>query len=320
MMRIAFPLFHLLSLAILSFILTVAECPTIAAFPANKPYPGKPVIPVFPHLPVPPNEKAVANYDWPTLQVFLPPRAKANGTSCVICAGGAYIFEWLPGEAYPEALWLNHLGVTAFVLKYRLPKGGLPPSGTPWPLQDVRRAVQIVRDNAKKWHLDPHRVGVMGFSAGGSLASLAGTHWLAGNSEAANPLNHFSTRPDFLILGYPVISMRAGITHVGSRRALLGRHPRHSQVLYFSSELHVNPTTPPTFIFCARDDHAVSNANSILFYQALRRNHVACEFKHFNKGGHGFGMGNPKLDSGHWTADCARWLAKMGWLKPARTH
>ena len=276
------------------------------------------VIPVFPHLNVPKSQQTVANYAWPTLQYFPAPAAKANGAAVVICPGGGYVEEVMQWEGYGPAAWMNKLGVTAFVLKYRLPKGKLPPGGVPWPLQDVRRAVQIIRAHAKQWHIDPHRIGVMGFSAGGHLASMAGTHWVPANPNAADPLNRFSTRPDFLVLGYPVISMKRSITHPGSRQNLLGNHPPRSEVLYFSSELQVNATTPPTFITCARDDNIVPIQNSIRFAAAMHKVGVPCDFKLFNVGGHGFGLGRPGQDSDAWTGDCARWLRRMGFLSKSR--
>ncbi len=201
-------------------VLLAGVLPAVCSAVATATPPGAAmVIPVFPHLNVPTSQQTVANYAWPTLQYFPAPAAKANGAAVVICPGGGYTVEVMQWEGYGPAAWMNKLGVTAFVLKYRLPKGKLPRSGVPWPLQDVRRAVQIIRAHAKQWHIDPHRIGVMGFSAGGSVASLAGTHWLPGNPGAADPLNRFSTRPDFLVLGYPVISMKRSITHYASRIA-----------------------------------------------------------------------------------------------------
>ncbi len=292
--------------------LAMARVPTMQC-PA-----GIRVIPVFPHLKVPENKQTVANYAWPTLQYFPAPAAKANGCAVVICPGGGYAMEWLIGEGYPEAEWLNSLGVAAFVLKYRLPHGNLPPSGVPWPLQDVRRAMQIVRAHAKQWHIDPHRIGVMGFSAGGSVASLAGTHWLPGNPGAADPLNRYSTRPDFLILGYPVISMMPGITHMGSHNNLLGPHAPKIVDEYFSSELSVTVLTPPTFMFYAHDDTAVPHQNEKRFAAALRRSGVPVKLVKFEHGGHGFGLGDPNTDASQWPADCARWLKKMGLLARKR--
>ncbi len=254
----------------------------------------------------------------PTLTLFPAPQNHADGCALVICPGGAYWLEAMSLEGYRVARWFNKLGVSCFVLKYRLPQGKLPPSGIPWPLQDVRRAVQIVRAHAKQWHIDPHDVGVMGFSAGGSVASLAGVHWLPGNPNAANVLDRFSTRPNFLVLGYPVISMMPGITHPGSHNNLLGLHAPPDVDHYFSSELNVTALTPPTFIFYAHDDTTVNHQNEKRFYAALKRNGIASKLIEFKHGGHGFGLGLKGTDSTGWPKDCAQWLKQMHFLTSAK--
>ncbi|MHB1766699.1 MAG: alpha/beta hydrolase [Phycisphaerae bacterium] len=286
------------------------------------------VIPVWPHLNVPAaqrNNKIVDNHSigyvdlhpilWPTLTLFPAPEKLANGCAIVICPGGAYWLEATSLEGNRVARWFNKLGVSCYVLKYRLPQGTLPPGGVPWPLQDVRRAVQIVRAHAKQWHIDPHHVGVMGFSAGGSVASLAGVHWLPGNPDAVNVLNHFSTRPDFLVLGYPVISMIPGITHPGSHNNLLGKHPPLDVEQYFSSELNVTALTPPTFMFYAHDDKTVNHQNEKRFYAALKRNGVPAKLIEFKHGGHGFGLGLKVTDSTQWPKECAAWMKARGLLR-----
>ena len=286
------------------------------------------VIPVWPHLNVPAaqrNNKIVDNHSigyvdlhpilWPTLTLFPAPEKLANGCAIVICPGGAYWLEATSLEGNRVARWFNKLGVSCYVLKYRLPQGTLPPGGVPWPLQDVRRAVQIVRAHAKQWHIDPHHVGVMGFSAGGSVASLAGVHWLPGNPDAVNVLNHFSTRPDFLVLGYPVISMIPGITHPGSHNNLLGKHPPLDVEQYFSSELNVTALTPPTFMFYAHDDTTVNHQNEKRFYAALKRNGVPAKLIEFKHGGHGFGLGLKATDSTQWPKECAAWMKARGLLR-----
>lgn len=294
-----------------------------AAFAAET----QPVIPVWPHLPVPVSQRADHPFStpkgglhfrgpirWPTLQPFLPPTNQANGCAIVICPGGAYVEESITLEGYRVAKWFNRKGVSCFVLKYRLPDGQLPPGGVPWPLQDVRRAVQIVRAHAAEWHIDSHHVGVMGFSAGGSVASLAGVHWLPGNPDAKDPLNRFSTRPDFLILGYPVISMMPGITHPLSHARLLGKEAPQDMDKYFSSELNVTPLTPPAFICYARDDTTVNHQNEKRFYRALKLNGVAAKLIEFNHGRHGFGLGIPGTDSTRWPLACIKWLKQQGFL------
>ena len=302
--------------------LTLSLLPSAAVSAATRP-----VIPVWPHLNVPKSQRADKSFypagrgrhirgpiRWPTLRIYLPPANKADGCAVVICPGGAYVEEAIGLEGYRVARWFNNLGVSCFVLKYRLPNGKLPPSGVPWPLQDVRRAVQIVRAHAKQWHIDPHDVGVMGFSAGGSVASLAGVHWLPGNPNAANVLDRFSTRPDFLVLGYPVISMMPGITHPLSHAELLGKNAQLDVDHYFSSELNVTALTPPAFIFYAHDDHAVNHQNEKRFYAALKRNGIAAKLIEFKHGGHGFGLGLKGTDSTGWPKACAAWLKKERFL------
>lgn len=286
-----------------------------------------PPIPVWPHLPVPANQRTNHTYwtshhklhirapiHWPTLQPFLPAAKEANGCAIIICPGGAYVEESITLEGYSEAKWFNRVGVSCFVLKYRLPEGKLPPGGVPWPLQDVRRAVQIVRAHAAEWHIDPQRVGVMGFSAGGSVASLSGVHWLPGNPNAADPLNRFSTRPDFLVLGYPVISMMPGITHELSHDRLVGKHAPMIVDQYFSSDLNVNALTPPSFVFYAQDDKTVKHQNEKRFCEALKRNGVPVKLLEFKHGGHGFGLGVPGTGSTAWPEECVEWLATKGFF------
>ncbi len=290
----------------------------------------RPVIAVWPHLNVPKNQRADKSFypagrgrhirgpiPWPTLRSYLPPAGKASGCAVVICPGGAYVEEAIGLEGYRVARWFNKLGVTCFVLKYRLPQGQLPPSGIPWPLQDVRRAVQIVRAHAKPWHINSHDVGVMGFSAGGSVASLSGVHWLPGNPNAKNQLNRISTRPDFLVLGYPVISMMPGITHPLSHASLLWKNAPLQVDQYFSSELNVSALTPPAFIFYAHDDHSVNHQNEKRFYAALKRNGIPAKLIEFKHGGHGFGLGLKGTDSTGWPKACAAWLKKERFL-PAK--
>ncbi len=286
-----------------------------AGWPVANRAPSNKVIPVWPNLKVPQNMRARNLHLWPTLTEYLLPPRNANGTAVIICPGGAYMYEAVRHEGYAIAQWLNTLGIQAFVLNYRLPQGGLPPGGVPWPLQDVRQAMRIVRANAQRWHINPKRVGVAGFSAGGHLAAIAGTLFLPGNPNAVHALNRFSTRPDFLILGYPVISMMPGITHPGSHDALLGQHAPRALDRYFSADLMVTSLTPPSFICLARNDTVVPLANSIRFYRALKRNHIPALLRIYNKGEHGFGLGLAGTDSTRWPASCARWLLKIGMIK-----
>lgn len=300
---------------VLMFLALVTVSVARAGWPAANRAPSNKVIPVWPNLKVPQTKRARNLHRWPTLTEYLLPPAKANGTAVVICPGGGYVYEAVHHEGYAIAQWLNTLGIQAFVLNYRLPQGGLPPGGVPWPLQDVRQAMRIVRANARRWHINPKRVGVAGFSAGGHLAAMAGTLFLPGNPNAVHAINRFSTRPDFLILGYPVISMIPGITHPGSHDALLGPHASRALDRYFSADLMVTSLTPPSFICLARNDTVVPLANSIRFYRALKRDHIPAVLRIYNKGEHGFGLGLVGTDSTRWPAACARWLLKIGMIK-----
>ncbi|NNM84734.1 MAG: alpha/beta hydrolase [Phycisphaerales bacterium] len=288
------------------------------------------VIPVWPKLNVPAAQRVVHYHQnkyigqialhpilWPTLSLFPAPRRLANGCAVVICPGGGYSVEAMSLEGYRVARRLNEAGISCFVLEYRLPLGKLPPSGIPWCLQDVRRAVQIVRSHAAAWNINPHDVGVMGFSAGGSVAVLSGVHWLPGNPDAKDPLNRLSTRPDFLVLGYPVISMLPAITHMGSHNNLLGQHPPLDVEQYFSGELNVTALTPPSFIFYAHNDTTVNHQNEKQFYAALVRNRIPAKLVKFKLGNHGFGLGQKGTDSTRWPAMCLRWLKARGFL-PAK--
>jgi len=221
----------------------------------------------------------------PTLTVYLPEKEKNSGTAVVICPGGGYWIEAMDHEGYDFAKYLQERGIAGIVLKYRLPYGH-----PTIPLQDAQHAIRTVRANAKKWGIDPNKVGIAGFSAGGHLASTAETHFDAGKPDASNPIARESCRPDFAILGYPVITMNKDWTHMGSRENLLGKNPSKELVKKYSNELQVTPQTPPTFIFLADDDDVVPPKNSIEFYMALRKNHIPAELHIFSEGGHGFGM------------------------------
>ncbi len=250
----------------------------------------------------------------PTLTVFLPKKANANGAAVVICPGGAYVGEAMNLEGYQPAHWLNSIGVAACVLTYMLPRGRATLHHMPAALLDAQRAMRLVRQNARKWHIYPKRVGIMGFSAGGSLAGLVGTHFTKPNPHATKKINRFSDRPAFMVLMYPVISMEPSITHWGSRIALLGKHPSPAVVRYYSDELHVTRQTPPAFLCAAKDDPAVNLQNSIRFYKAEKKLGKPTELIFYPKGGHGFGLGIGKGRVSHWPKRCAAWLKKLGFL------
>src|SRR5262249_55694631 len=236
----------------------------------------------------------------PTLTVFKPAAEKANGTGVVICPGGGYGFLAVDHEGKQVAEWLNERGVAAFMLKYRIVAGRDRPGPLhPAPKLDVQRAIRLVRANAKNYEIDPKRIGVWGFSAGGHLASTAATHFDTGLLDARDAIEKESCRPDFAILAYPVISMKDGVTHTGSRRNLIGTTPDPKLIDFYSNELNVTKDTPPTFLFHTDADTAVLPENSILFYQALKKHKVPAELHIFEKGIHGVGLGiDPKWTKG----------------------
>ncbi|MEQ8789252.1 MAG: alpha/beta hydrolase [Pirellulaceae bacterium] len=234
---------------------------------------------------------------------------KPNGAAIVICPGGGYGGLVTGGEGHGIAQWLGEHGVTGAVLEYRLPKG------RPYvPLLDAQRAIRTVRANAKKWRLDPEHVGIIGFSAGGHLASTAGTHFDAGDKDADDPIARHSSRPDFMILVYPVITM-GEITHGGSRNRLLGEKPTAELIELFSNEQQVTAETPPAFLAHAQDDKPVPPRNSELFYEALRAHKVAAKYLELPSGGHGLnGYKGPMWDA--WQKQSLEWLAEQNLLPP----
>jgi acetyl esterase/lipase len=239
----------------------------------------------------------------PTIKIFLP--KIPNGQAIVICPGGGYWGTADDHEGDQVAQQLNALGVTAFVLKYRMPDERFCVDKTVAPLQDAQAAIRLVRKNAAKYKINPHKIGIMGFSAGGHLAATAATHF----SFAANPEDQDTTsaRPDFAVLGYPVISFQDGVAHVGSRERLIGKNDAPAQRQFFSNELQVTPQTPPSFLVHAGDDNVVPVNNSILFYQALVKNGVDAEMHLYPHGGHGFGLNNSTIKD-KWMERLANWL------------
>ena len=208
----------------------------------------------------------VSKVSTPTLSVFLP--EKPNGSAMVICPGGGYAFLAITKEGYKAAKWLNSLGITAFVLKYRLPSDEIMIDKTIGPLQDAQEAIRYIRRNAKKWDINPQKVGVMGYSAGGHLASTLSTHY---NNVVYKAIDTTSAKPNFSVLVYPVISMNEKITHKGSRTNLLGSMPSTETIERYSNEKQINETTPPTFLVHAMDDKSVPVENSIEYFLALKK-------------------------------------------------
>jgi acetyl esterase/lipase len=210
------------------------------------------------------------------------------------------------------ARWLNGMGITAFVLKYRLPDDAISSNKTYAPMQDAQRAIRYVRANAARWDLAPERIGIMGFSAGGHLAATASTRF-AEKVYASDDTT--SARPDFSILIYPVISMQDGVTHEGSRYNLLGAAPTVEQKRLFSNELQVTAATPPTFVIQSADDGAVPIQNSLLYAQALIQCKVPCELHIYPTGGHGYGLGRSDETESSWPASCRLWLLSRGLIR-----
>ncbi len=255
--------------------------------------------------------------DVPTLTIFRPDPSKATGASVVICPGGGYGFLAVEHEGEEVGRWLNSLGVTGFMLKYRL----APRYHHPAMIQDANRAIRTVRARAGEWGLDPNRIGILGFSAGGHLASSAGTHYDAGKPDAADPIERVSSRPDRMILVYPVIALATEYGHIGSRDNLLGKNPDKALLLSFSNERMVTKDTPPTFLAQTDADTAVPAENALLFAMALRKNKVPVELHLFEKGVHGLGLGSgwagripPEPSFQAWPSLCATWLKNQGFL------
>jgi len=247
--------------------------------------------------------------DRPEISVFLP-ASGATGTGVIICPGGSYQMLAAEKEGSLVAEWLNKLGVAGFVLKYRLG----PRYHHPAMLQDAQRAIRTLRLRAAEFGLDPGRIGILGFSAGGHLASTAATHFDAGNPAASDPVERVSSRPDFAILAYPVITMDPAYTHGGSRDNLLGPNPDPKLLGSLSNELQVTAQTPPTFLFHTTADPAVPVENSINFYLALHKAKVPVEMHIYERGGHGMGLApqDPVLST--WPDRLAAWLRMRGLL------
>jgi acetyl esterase/lipase len=230
--------------------------------------------------------------------------AKSNGTAIVICPGGGYGVLVKGAEGHGIARWLNGRGITGVVLEYRLPKGR-----SMVPLLDAQQALRTVRANAKEWSIEPTRIGIMGFSAGGHLASTAGTHFDAGDRESDTAVARASCRPDFMVLVYPVITMDE-TTHRGCRNNLLGKDPSARLVELFSNEKHVTPRTPPAFMAHAKDDKAVSSDNSKTFHEVLGRHKVPSKYLELPSGGHGLnGYQGPVWDA--WQTQSLAWLEEL---------
>ena len=250
----------------------------------------------------------VRNVQKPDIAVYLPSRRNSTGEAVVVCPGGGYgvlAYDW---EGRDIARWLNSRGIAAFVLKYRLP--GSQSNIVPYksPLLDAQRAMRMVRYNAEKWGLDSARIGIMGFSAGGHLASTLSTHFDSGDQDSSDPVEQVSCRPDFSVLVYPVISFTEEYQHSGSRINLLGEDADQELVAYFSNELQVTADTPPAILIHSGDDAAVPVENSIAYYKALRANNITAEMHIYPYGGHGFSLAVGKGHLSTWPDRVIEWI------------
>ena len=251
----------------------------------------------------------VSKVQTPEIAVYIPAKRNSTGQAVVICPGGGYAILAYDWEGTDIAKLLNSKVITAIVLKYRLPstKSSITPHLTP--LMDAKRAMRIVRANADKWGIKKNNIGIMGFSAGGHLASTLATHFDEGDKNSKDSIEQQSSRPDFAVLIYPVISMDPKIAHMGSRTNLIGEHPDSALAKQYSNELQVTKQTPPTFLLHATDDGAVPVENSLRFYEACKTNGVPVEMHIFPKGGHGFGLKN-KTSEADWFNLLTVWMKK----------
>ncbi len=280
-------------------------------------------IPLYPgavpnSLPVPDTEEKAgtggglhySKVSKPTLEIYMP-KENANGAAVIIFPGGGYTNLAYGHEGIATAEAFNQIGVTAFILKYRLPSDVTMKDKTIGPLQDAQMAIKTVREGAAKYKIDPNRIGIIGFSAGGNLGGLAITHF--DDAKISNKENT-SLRPDFAVLMYPVISLTDSLAHGGSRKNLIGENPSQQTIRYFSSEFNVKANTPPTMLVHAEDDDVVNVKNSLYFYQALLKNKVPASMIIYPKGGHGFGLNN-KTTPDKWINHCKNWMISNGWIK-----
>jgi acetyl esterase/lipase len=243
----------------------------------------------------------------PTLEVYLPEKEKATGAAVIIIPGGSYAVVVYQGEGVSNAKQFAKNGIAAFVLKYRLPDDSIIVNKTIGPLQDAQQAIKYVRENAGKFGIDVNKVGIVGFSAGGHLASTAATHFSKAVIDNANNTN---LRPDFQVVVYPVISMQDSLTHRDSRNNLLGKTPSKEVIDLYSNELQVTKNTPPTYITHAADDNVVDVDNSIKYFEALRHNKVSVEMHIYPSGGHGFIFRQPD-----WMDPLLAWMKRNKWIQ-----
>ena len=252
----------------------------------------------------------ISKVQKPTIEVYLPAKANANGQALLIFPGGGYqilAYDW---EGTDIAKFLNGKGIAGIVVKYRLPSSVSQKDKHLVPLIDTQRALRMVRSMAEELNIDPAKIGILGFSAGGHLAATLGTHFDEKVYEAIDEIDKESARPDFMALGYPVITF-GEMTHGGSKENLIGENPKPERVIHFSNEKQVSTDTPPTFLFHATDDKAVSVENSLLFYQALKDKGVSATMHIYPKGGHGFSLARNNMHLRTWTERLFEWLESL---------
>jgi acetyl esterase/lipase len=304
--------------------LSSASAAVGAAAPVSPDFPPKmQSVPLYGDAAIPnsrpgPDEESSTDGSWikkvsrPVVQIYLPAKAKATGAGIVIFPGGGYAGLTFDFEGTQQANYFIDHGIAAFVVKYRIPSDVTMIDKSLGPLQDAQQAMRFVRQHAAEWNVDAKRIGVIGFSAGGHVASTLATHF--GKPYVENP-DRIDLRPDFLVLVYPVISMDKKITHMDSRKALLGDTPSDDQIRFFSNELQVTRETPPTLILHAADDQLVDVDNSVAFFEALRHAGVPVETRFFQKGEHGFF----RMPRDRWQGAIMEWLVSNGWAN-SKTH
>jgi acetyl esterase/lipase len=301
------PIFFSLMLMIPA-ILTYAQEKPIPLYPNGIPN-AKPIPAAYAEKMEKTDDEWVTMVSIPTLTPFFPEKGTANGTAIVIFPGGGYGGLSMDKEGYRVAKAFNKFGVTAFVVKYRLPSDDIMIDKTIGPLQDAQQAVLMVRKHAAEWGVKPNKIGIIGFSAGGHLASTEGTHF---DKLVIDDKDKISVRPDFMVLLYPVITF-GPMAHVGSRENLIGKTPSDDLLNLYSNEKQITANTPPTMLVHATDDDAVPVQNSLMFYDALLNAKVKVEMHIFEAGGHGFGLNNPKSKD-KWIDWCKNWLDENGFL------
>ena len=293
---------------------SVAAILTVSAF-AQQPTvaPPAPPAPLLLWTQGAPGALGAADEDKPALTVYLPSTPNPTRTGVVVAPGGGYLHLAMEKEGFAIARWLNQQGIAAFVLRYRLG----PQYHHPTELGDAQRAIRYVRAHAAEYGIEKDRLGMWGFSAGGHLTATAGTQFDTGHSDAADPIDRESSRPQFLILAYPVITLMDPAAHTGSRKYLLGDSPDPTLVTSMSAETRVTADTPPTFLFTTTDDKTVPVMNSVMFYQALVKAGVPAEMHIFQHGAHGAGLAAANPDLSVWPSLLIKWMRERGYAAPA---